>query len=178
MISALKNLIASKKDEPRGFSGTGAVLMADSRDIAKLSERVSPDVLVESLNRVTTGLISAVEKKEGIVYVHIGGSLIAYWPPSMMPAGASSAIEAASDIVAACGASVAVSVAVAEFALAEVGPETAKRPLLVGTAYQRAEAALRVSSAGVVTVDPQTLDVLPPDVQARFVTKAGHAELR
>jgi class 3 adenylate cyclase len=178
MISALKNLVAPKKEELCGFSGTGVVLMADSRAIAKLSERVSSAELVDSLNRVTTALIGAIEKKEGIVYMHIGGSLIAYWPPSMMPVAARSAIGAASDAVAACGASVAVGVAIAEFALANVGPATGKRPLLVGAAYQRAEAALRVSRAGIVTVDSQTLGVLPADIQARFVRNDGYAELR
>lgn len=178
MISALKNLVASKKEEPRGFSGTGAVLMADSRDIAKLSERVSPFELVDSLNRVTAALISAVEMKEGIVHLHCGGSLIAYWPPSKMPAAARSAIGAASDAVAACGASIAVGVAIAEFALADVGPATGNRSMLVGAAYKRAEAALRVSPDGAVTVDSQTLDVLPADIQARFVRKDDHAELR
>ena len=84
MIWALTNLFASKKEEPRGFSGTSAILMADSRDVAQLSEHVSPADLVESLNRVTAALISAVEKNGGIVHVHIGGSLIAYWPPSTM----------------------------------------------------------------------------------------------
>ncbi len=178
MSSALTNLFTAKKEEPRGFSGTGAILMADSRDIAKLSERLSPTALVESLNRVTAALISAVEKKGGIVHVHVGGSLIAYWPPSTMPAAAESAIGAALGAVAACGASIAVSVAIAEFALADVGPATAKRPLLVGAAYQRAEAALRVSRDGVVAVDFQTLDVLPADIQARFVRKEDHAELQ
>lgn len=178
MISVLKNLVASKKEEPRGFSGVGAVLMADSRDVAELLERVSPVELVDSVNRVTTALISAVENHEGVVYQHIGGSLIAYWPPVMMPAAARSAISAASEAVAACGASIAVSVAIAEFAVADVGPATAKRPLLVGSAYQRAEAALRVSPAGIVTVDSQTLEVLPADVRARFVRKDDHAELR
>ena len=168
----------AKKEQPRSFSGTGVVLMADSRDIANFLEHASPTEIIDRLNRLTTRLISAVEKKEGIVYVHIGGCLIAYWPPSMMPAAARNAIDAASDGVAACGASITISVAIAEVALADVGPATAKRPLLVGAAYQRAEAALRISQAGVVTVDSQTLEVLPADLQARFVRKADYAELR
>ena len=175
---ALKNLVMAKKEQPRSFSGTGVVLMADSRDIANFLEHASPTEIIDRLNRLTTRLISAVEKKEGIVYVHIGGCLIAYWPPSMMPAAARNAIDAASDGVAACGASITISVAIAEVALADVGPATAKRPLLVGAAYQRAEAALRISQAGVVTVDSQTLEVLPADLQARFVRKADYAELR
>ena len=44
---------------------------------------------------------------------------------------------AASDAVAACGASIAVSLAIAEFALADVRAATAKKMLLVGAAYQR-----------------------------------------
>jgi hypothetical protein len=177
IITALKSLVGPSKEQPGGFSGIGPVLMADSRDIAKVSERVSPAELVEHLNRVTRELICAVETNEGIVHLHIGGSLIAYWPPSGMPAAARNAIVAASDAVSVCGASIAVSVAIAEFALAEVGPASGKRPLLVGAAYQRAEAALRLSPGGVVTVDSRTLDVLPADIQARFSRKDGHAEL-
>jgi hypothetical protein len=71
-----------------------------------------------------------------------------------------------------------VSVSVAEFALADIGPENSKRPVLVGAAYQRAEAALRECRAGVAAVDAQTFAALPTNIRARFVLKGGHAELR
>jgi class 3 adenylate cyclase len=176
MIAALRSLLAPKQQEPRGFSGTGAVMMADSRGITKVGKCVTPEELVDCLGSITTTLIRAVEKKDGIVRQYIGGSLIAYWPPSKMPAGLSNAIEAAAVAVAECGASIAVSVAVGEFALIGVGP-AAKRPLLVGAAYQRAEATLRAASTGTVSVDRQTLDALPADIKVQFVMKDGYAEL-
>ena len=178
MLSTLKKLIAPKKESPSGFSGTCAILMADSRSIAKLNERVSPVELLDRLNRDTTALIAAVEKHEGVVHLYVGGSLIAYWPPSKMREGARRAIAAASDAVKNCGDAIAVSVAIAELALSEVGPATAKRPLLVGPAFQRAEATLRKLSSGVVAVDAETLEALPADIKARFVVKDGHLELQ
>ena len=159
------------------ISGIGAILMADSRATAKLGERVSPLELIESVNRVTTVLISAVEKNGGIVHLHVGGSLIAFWPPSMMPAAARTAISAAAEAVAACGESIAVSVAVADLAFSEVAG-AARRPILVGAAYQRAEATIRAATAGRVAVDSDTLRSLPADISSRFVANDGHAELR
>jgi class 3 adenylate cyclase len=177
MLSTLKNLIAPKDALPSGFSGECAILMADSRGIAKLSERVSPEELVDRLNRDTTALIAAVEKHGGVVHLYVGGSVIAYWPPSKMRDGARRAIAAASGAIESCGDAIAVSVAIAELALSDVGPACAKRPLLVGPAYQRAEATLRSSSSGVVAVDAKTHEALPADIKARFVAKHDYWEL-
>lgn len=160
------------------ISGIGAILMGDSRGLAEFSEHVGPVELIERLNRVTTTLIAAVEKNGGIVHLHVGGCFIAFWPPSMMPAAARDAIAAAAEVVAACEESVAVSVAVADLAFSEVGAGAARRPLLIGAAYQRAEATMRVASAGRVAVDSETLRSLPADIGIRFVAKDGYAELR
>src|SRR5215510_9999196 len=110
------------------ISGVGANLIADSRVTAKLSDRTSPLELIQRLRRITTILIEAVEKNGGIVHLHIGGSLIAYWAPERMAAAMRDSIAAAKCAVAACGESVAVSVAIADFTIADVGPQSAKRP--------------------------------------------------
>ena len=158
------------------ISGISALLLADSRP--NLSASVSPIESVESLKRVTAALIDAVEKHGGIVHLHIGGCLVAYWPPENMPAAARDAIAAAAAAIAACGDSLVASVAVADFTIADVGPDSVKRPLLAGPAYKRAEASLRLATAGRVAVDAQTLDTLPADVSARFVKEGDHAFLR
>jgi class 3 adenylate cyclase len=93
-------------------SGIGAILIGDSRGVAKLSERISPAELIEALNRVTTALMAVVERNSGTVHQYVGGSLIAYWPPEKMPAAARDPIAAAADAIVACGETVAVSVAV------------------------------------------------------------------
>jgi class 3 adenylate cyclase len=156
----------------------GVVLMADSRNIADLSERFSPVELIERLNRVTTTMIAAVERNGGIVHQYVGGSLVAYWPPEKMPAAVGAAIGTADEVVAACGDSVAVSVSVADLAISGVGSGPARRPVLLGAAHHRAEATIRVSSAGTVAVDSETLRSLPADISDRFVPKDGYAELR
>ncbi len=156
----------------------GVVLMADSRSIADLGERVSPVELIERLSRVTGTMIAAVEQNGGIVHQYVGGSLVAYWPPEKMPAAVGAAIGAAAEIVAACGATASVSVSVADLAISDVGAGAARRSVLVGAAHHRAEATIRVSSAGTVAVDSETLRSLPVDIGDRFVAKEGYAELR
>lgn len=158
-------------------SGIGVILIGDSRGVAKQSERVSPAELIGTFSSVTTTLITAVEKCGGTVYQYVGGSFIAYWLPEKMPAAARDAISAAADTIAACGETVAVSVAIADFAIAEVGAGSAQRSTLVGPAYQRAEATIRVSASGRVAVDSETLRILPSDISDRFVVKEGYAEL-
>lgn len=158
------------------ISGISALLLADSRP--NLSARISPVELVEGLKRVTATLVDAVEKHGGIVHLHVGGSLVAYWPPEKMPSAARDAVAAATAAIAACGDSLAVSVAVADFAIADVGRDSAKRPLLVGPAYQRAEASLRLAGAGRVAVDAHTLEALPADISVRFVKDGDRAFLR
>jgi class 3 adenylate cyclase len=174
MIPVLKNLFAPKKKAMAAFSGTGVVFMADSRSVAQLSERISPEEIIERLNRTTTALITAVEAHGGVVHQYIGGSLVAYWPPSKMPEAIGSAMAAGLDSVAECGAGIAVSVSVAGIAFSSVAP----RPVLVGAAYSRAEATLRLASAGTIAVDAHTFDVLPSDLRSRVAIKKSHSELQ
>jgi class 3 adenylate cyclase len=173
MLAVLKNLFAPQRAVTT-FSGTGVVLMADSRGVAGLSDRVSPEGLIEHLNRTTLTLIAAVEKHGGIVHQYIGGSLVAYWPPSKMPEASASAMAAGLDVIAECGTEIVVSVAVAGLAFSSA----AGRPILVGAAYSRAEATLRHASVGSVAVDAHTLEVLPATLRERAATKESHAELR
>lgn len=176
MLSAIKKLFATKSDESRGFSGTGIVLMAEAREFASLSKGLSPMTLADHLNRLTSALINVVETHGGVVHMHAGGSLVSYWPPEKTPACAQQVIAAAEEMQA-LGQDVTVSVALGELALTNVG-SAAKRPVLLGAAYERAEKSLLAARCGIIEADALTLDALPQDLRTRFAARDDITEIR
>ena len=173
MLAGLKNLFAPRKAKA-AFSGIGVVFMADTRGVTRLSESISPEEIVDHLNRSASTLIAAVEQRGGVVHQHVGGSVVAYWPPSEMPEAIGRAVAAGLDVIRKREVEVIASVAVAGLALSSA----AGRSLLIGPAYSRAEASLRLASVGCVAMDSDTLEALPAGLKDRITRKDSHAELR
>jgi class 3 adenylate cyclase len=79
-----------------------SILITDIRDFTTISERISPQELVRSLNEYFTVIVDVVFKRNGTIDKYIGDCVVAYWgAPAPDEQHAENAAHAALDILAA-----------------------------------------------------------------------------
>ncbi len=67
--------------KPGGDRRYMTVLFADMRGFTSLSERLSPDALVNLLNAYLTDMSEPIQKSDGVIDKFIGDAIMAYWGP-------------------------------------------------------------------------------------------------
>ena len=174
MLPARNRPDSTESPAPVTFTGVGAVLMVEIRELGDLLARLTPVEAIERLNGVASAIVSAVEKHGGTICQQVAGAAVAYWPPAKISGSASVVIAAAQEAVEASDGVLAASVSIGELALM-LSPT--KQPVLLGKAYHRAEETLSKARSGTVAIDLTTFQTIPPDKLGKFVKRGDHAEL-
>lgn len=182
MIARLKALFRTPEPAPFFFTGLGVVLVSDLCSVSLKAETLGPTELIHAISESLTFQTDTIRHCGGIIDKYVGGAVIAYWPPHLMPGAVVSAKLAACALMTKQGIGktdlnfdLVVSFSASEFSVAMFGPPTAFRIQAVGRALSRAQTMLkRLRTRGVIT-DEETLAMLPPKHRAAFVLQDGHA---
>ncbi len=180
MFSRFKAFFQKPEPDPECFVGLGVVLISDLCNVHLLAERLTPIELVKLTNRTLEMQTKIIRRHGGIIDKYIGGCVVAYWPPKLMPGAVSAASLAAVELshqskLRRISFNVRVSFAAAEFMVAAFGPAGRQRFQAVGRAYERADTMLKRLREGGVMTDAETLGMLDADQRTSFEISDGYA---
>ena len=181
MLSRIKALFGKEKElQPECFTGVGVVLISDLCAARLLDAPLSPADLVEAMKEVLSFQTETIRRFGGVIDKYVGGCVVAYWPPKMMPEAVSAANSAALALVKKKGAGrvnfeMRVSFSAAAFSVAAFGPAGRQRIQLIGRAFERANSMQGKLPSGGILTDAETLLSLPESERVNFVMNDGYA---
>lgn len=178
MVNRIKAAFAKKEPLQESFTGFGVVLLCDVGSLSSSAQALHPVVLVEAMKQAMAIQAESVRRFGGAVDKHVGGSLIAYWPPEVMPRAINAASAAARAMIGESSGGVLrlrASFAAADFTVDASGPVGARQVQIVGRAYERAEGMLASQTSNEIITDLQTFEMLSPAERTGFVVDAGYA---
>jgi class 3 adenylate cyclase len=159
-----------------------AILMTDIRGFTPMTEKMSPEVTIDVLNRYFSAIIPLVQKHVGIIVDFVGDGLLAFFEPADVPleAAARRCVQCAFEMQAAMdrlnrqmderglpAIEMGVGVNCGPVVVGNIGSETRKKYGIVGASVNITQRIQGQSAAGEVVVAGSVYDMIQADITVK-----------